>query len=144
MIFIHLVILLTEVFMPEIIEKDGIQQLKEFIEDSNKNIKKYEDLKKDLTNRVKFLKSEDFKELVITPFVTKGIVDFMKKSQDIRINAEHRAHALDMAKAGALFNEWITAQEAILASCDVSISGIQEDIENAEKQILEMTTEGND
>ena len=73
--------------MSEIIEKDGIQQLKEFIEDSKKNIKKYEDLKKDLTKRVEFLKSNDFKEFVITPFVTKGIVDFMKKSQDIRINA---------------------------------------------------------
>ena len=47
-----------------------------------------------------------------------------------------------MAKAGALFNEWITAQEAILASCDVSIHGIQGDIENAEKQIQAMTTEG--
>ena len=130
--------------MSEIIEKDGIQQLKEFIEDSKKNIKKYEDLKKDLTKRVEFLKSNDFKEFVITPFVTKGIVDFMKKTQDIRINAEHRAHALDMAKAGALFNEWITAQEAILASCDVSINGIEGDIENAEKQIQEMTTEGDE
>ena len=65
--------------MPEIIEKDGIQQLKDFIEESKKNIKKYEDLKKDLTKRVKFLKSDEFKECVITPFVTKGIVDFMKK-----------------------------------------------------------------
>lgn len=130
--------------MPEIIEKDGIQQLKEFIEESHKNIKKYEDLKKELTKRVEFLKSNDFKEYVITPFVTKGIVDFMKKSQDIRINADHREHALEMAKAGALFNEWVTAQEAILASCDVSINGIQDDIENAEKQIQEMTTEGNE
>ena len=130
--------------MPEIIEKDGIQQLKDFIEESKKNIKTYEDLKKDLTKRVKFLKSDEFKEYVITPFVTKGIVDFMKKSQDIRINAEHRTHALDMAKAGALFNEWVTAQEAILASCDVSIHGIQGDIENAEKQIQEMTTEGDE
>ena len=130
--------------MPEIIEKDGIQQLKDFIEESKKNIKKYEDLKKDLTKRVKFLKSDEFKECVTTPFVTKGIVDFMKKSQDIRINTEHRTHALDMAKAGALFNEWITAQEAILASCDVSIHGIQGDIENAEKQIQEMTTEGDE
>ena len=130
--------------MPEIIEKDGIQQLKDFIEESKKNIKQYEDLKKDLTKRVKFLNSDEFKECVVTPFVTKGIVDFMKKSQDIRINAEHRAHALDMAKAGALFNEWITAQQAILASCDVSIHGIQGDIENAEKQIQEMTTEGNE
>ena len=130
--------------MPEIIEKDGIQQLKDFIEESHKNIKKYEDLKKKLTNRVKFLQSAEFKEFVITPFVTEGIVDFMKKSQDIRINAEHRAHALDMSKAGALFNEWVTAQEAILASCDVSINGIQDDIENAEKQIQEMTTEGNE
>lgn len=130
--------------MPEIIEKNGIQQLKDFIEESKKNIKTYEDLKKDLTKRVKFLKSDEFKECVITPFITKGIVDFMKKSQDIRINAEHRAHALDMAKAGALFNEWITAQEAILASCDVSIHGIQGDIENAEKQIQEMTTEGDE
>lgn len=130
--------------MPEIIEKDGIQQLKDFIEESKKNIKKYEDLKKDLSKRVKFLKSDEFKEYVITPFITKGIVDFMKKSQDIRINTEHRTHALDMAKAGALFNEWITAQEAILASCDVSIHGIQGDIENAEKQIQEMTTEGDE
>ena len=130
--------------MPEIIEKNGLQQLKDFIEESKKNIKTYEDLKKDLTKRVKFLKSDEFKECVITPFITKGIVDFMKKSQDIRINAEHRAHALDMAKAGALFNEWITAQEAILASCDVSIHGIQGDIENAEKQIQEMTTEGDE
>ena len=130
--------------MSEIIEKDGIQQLKDFIEESKKNIKQYEDLKKDLTKRVKFLNSDEFKECVVTPFVTKGIVDFMKKSQDIRINAEHRAHALDMAKAGALFNEWITAQQAILASCDVSIHGIQGDIENAEKQIQEMTTEGDE
>ena len=130
--------------MPEIIEKDGIQQLKDFIEESHKNIKKYEDLKKKLTDRVKFLQSAEFKEFVTTPFVTEGIVDFMKKSQDIRINAEHRAHALDMAKAGALFNEWITAQEAVLASCDVAIQGIQEDIENAEKQIQEMTTEGDE
>ena len=107
-------------------------------------MRKLEDLKKDLTKRVEFLKSDDFKEFVITPFVTKGIVDFMKKSQDIRINAEHRAHALDMAKAGALFNEWVTAQEAILASCDVSINGIEGDIENAEKQIQEMTTEGDE
>ena len=130
--------------MSEIIEKDGIQQLKDFIEESKKNIKQYEDLKKDLTKRGKFLNSDEFKECVVTPFVTKGIVDFMKKSQDIRINAEHRAHALDMAKAGALFNEWITAQQAILASCDVSIHGIQGDIENAEKQIQEMTTEGDE
>lgn len=144
MIFTHLVILLTEVFMPEIIEKDGIQQLKDFIEESHKNIKKYEDLKKKLTDRVKFLQSAEFKEFVITPFVTEGIVDFMKKSQDIRINADHREHALEMAKAGALFNEWTVAQEAVLASCDVAIQGIQEDIENAEKQIQEMTTEGDE